>query len=82
MCIRDRSQGSEFKAVVIPIMPGPYMLMTRNLIYTAITRAKELVVLVGDEQVLKRMIDNNTIAERNSSLAYRMKVKAELFGEI
>ncbi|WP_425538550.1 SF1B family DNA helicase RecD2 [Microaceticoccus formicicus] len=77
-----KSQGSEFKAVVIPIMPGPYMLMTRNLIYTAITRAKELVVLVGDEQVLKRMIDNNTIAERNSSLAYRMKVKAELFGEI
>lgn len=77
-----KSQGSEFKAVVIPIMPGPYMLMTRNLIYTAITRAKELVVLVGDEQVLKRMIDNNTIAERNSSLAYRMRIKAELFGEI
>lgn len=74
-----KSQGSEFKAVVIPITSGPYMLLTRNLIYTAITRAKELVVLVGDEEVLKRMIDNNMISSRNSSLSHRMRIKSELF---
>ncbi len=74
-----KSQGSEFKAVVIPITSGPYMLLTRNLIYTAITRAKELVVLVGDEEVLRKMIDNNMISSRNSSLSHRMKIKVELF---
>lgn len=68
-----KSQGSEFPAVVIPIGPGPYMLMTRNLIYTAITRAKKLVVLVGDMRYLQNMIRNNHIEKRNSSLNYRIK---------
>ncbi|MDO5718059.1 MAG: ATP-dependent RecD-like DNA helicase [Tissierellia bacterium] len=74
-----KSQGSEFKAVVLPIFQGPYLLLTRNILYTAITRAKSLVVLVGDLNILRKMIQNNTIAKRNSSLAYRMKVKEELF---
>lgn len=74
-----KSQGSEFPAVVIPIGPGPYMLMTRNLIYTAITRAKKLVVLVGDYKYLNMMIKNNHIEKRNSTLNYRIKEYYELY---
>ncbi len=54
-----KSQGSEFEVVVIPVIAGPKMILTRNLIYTAVTRAKHMVVLVGDKKNLKRMIDNN-----------------------
>jgi len=49
------------------------MLLTRNLLYTAITRAKSLVVLVGTENYLKRMVDNNKIVERYSGLGIRLK---------
>ncbi len=68
-----KSQGSEFPVVVIPITWGPPMLLTRNLLYTAVTRAKSLVVLVGSENYLKRMIDNNKIVERYSGLGTRLK---------
>lgn len=74
-----KSQGSEFPAVVIPLGPGPYMLMTRNLIYTAITRARKLVVLVGDIRYLNNMIKNAHIAKRNSSLAYRINEYYDLY---
>ncbi|QQY79150.1 exodeoxyribonuclease V alpha subunit [Keratinibaculum paraultunense] len=68
-----KSQGSEFPVVVMPIHWGPPMLMTRNLLYTAITRAKKLVVLVGEEKYLKFMIKNNRIAKRYSSLDYKIR---------
>ena len=68
-----KSQGSEFPIVVIPITQAPFMLLTRNLLYTAITRAKEIVVLVGDLNILKRMIANNKIMKRNSGLDRRIK---------
>ena len=67
-----KSQGSEYKVVVIPIYNGPQMLLTRNLIYTAITRAKELAVLVGDTETLYRMVDNNRITHRYTALARRL----------
>lgn len=67
-----KSQGSEFPVVIIPSSWGPPMLLTRNLLYTAITRAKELVVLVGVEKYLHMMIDNNRIATRYSGLKDRM----------
>ena len=54
----------EFDAVVIPITTGPSMIFTRNLIYTAVTRAKKLVVLVGSKTALKRMISNAYMAKR------------------
>lgn len=73
-----KSQGSEFPIVVLPIWNGPPMLMTRNLIYTAVTRAKKLVVLVGAKRNLAGMINNNTIAERYTRLKYRIKSIAEL----
>jgi exodeoxyribonuclease V alpha subunit len=63
-----KSQGSEFPVVVMPIFPGPPMLMTRNLLYTAITRAKNLVVLVGMEGTLNQMIENEKETLRNSGL--------------
>lgn len=67
-----KSQGSEFKVIVIPISYGPPMLMTRNLIYTGVTRAKNLVVLVGMRQALLSMIKNDTIAQRYSGLKDRI----------
>lgn len=63
-----KSQGSEFDAVIIPVVSGAPMLMTRNLIYTAVTRAKNLVVIVGQKSALARMIRNNYTAKRNSML--------------
>ena len=68
-----KSQGSEFPVVIMPISGGPPMLLTRNLLYTAITRAKELVVLVGEERYLSIMIQNNRITKRYSGLDFRMK---------
>jgi exodeoxyribonuclease V alpha subunit len=67
-----KSQGSEFPIVVMPIYSGPQMLLTRNLLYTAITRAKKLVVLVGEEKYLMMMIRNNRIDKRYSSLDYKI----------
>ncbi len=63
-----KSQGCEFDAIVMPIVGGSPVIMTRNLLYTAITRAKKLAVLVGDEYNIKRMVDNNYVAERFSAL--------------
>jgi len=68
-----KSQGSEFPVVVMPVTWGPPMLLTRNLLYTAITRAKSLVVLVGTENNLNRMVDNNKIIERYSGLGTRLQ---------
>ncbi|QZY54328.1 SF1B family DNA helicase RecD2 [Crassaminicella profunda] len=68
-----KSQGSEFPIVVMPIFWGPPMLLTRNLLYTAVTRAKELVVMVGIEGSLKNMVDNYRVIRRNSGLGVRLK---------
>lgn len=68
-----KSQGSEFPVIVMPVTWAPPMLLTRNILYTAITRAKSLVVLVGTEDYLKQMIDNNKIVERYSGLGTRLK---------
>ncbi len=67
-----KSQGSEFKVVVMPISYGPPMLMSRNILYTAITRARELVVLVGDKKYLNRMIGQTQEENRLSGLKERL----------
>lgn len=73
-----KSQGSEFPVVVIPITWAPPMLLSRNLLYTAVTRAKKLVVLVGDVKYLEYMIKNNRINNRHSNLSYKLnKFKEE-----
>ena len=68
-----KSQGSEFPAVVMPVIGGPPMLLTRNLLYTAMTRARELVVLVGSEDVIRRMVANDHVAKRYTTLALRLQ---------
>lgn len=68
-----KSQGSEFKVVIIPAFTGAPFLMNRNLLYTGITRAKELVVVVGYPQALKYMVNNKSSMERYSSLEYKIK---------
>ena len=68
-----KAQGSEFPIVVMPMTWFPPVLATRNLIYTGITRAKDLVVLVGSPGRMNAMVDNDHIARRNSGLAARLK---------
>lgn len=68
-----KSQGSEFPVVVLPVFAGPQVLMTRNLLYTAVTRARELVVLVGDEDSLSRMVGNESENLRYSGLSDKLK---------
>ena len=67
-----KSQGSEFPVVIMPVTPGPPMLLTRNLLYTALTRARSMVVLVGSEEVIRRMVENNHVARRYTALARRL----------
>ncbi len=68
-----KAQGSEYPAVVIPIHTQHYIMLQRNLLYTGITRAKELVVIVGTKQALGICIRNNRVTERNSYLAERLQ---------
>ncbi|OAA86724.1 SF1B family DNA helicase RecD2 [Clostridium ljungdahlii] len=67
-----KSQGSEFPVIIIPMFMGPPLLMNRNLLYTAITRAKQMVILVGSLKALNFMINNNKSFERYSLLKYRI----------
>lgn len=69
-----KSQGSEFDAVIMPMCETHRLLMTRNLLYTAITRAKKLVVLVGREDVIRCYVDNDNIQKRYSGLKDKMRI--------
>ena len=68
-----KSQGAEFRAVVMPLTTQHYMMLQRNLLYTAITRARELVVLVGTKQALGMAVNSNRVAERHTTLAPRIR---------
>jgi len=74
-----KSQGSEFPVIIMPMVWGPPMLLTRNLFYTAITRAKQLVVLAGKEKYMEEMIENNKINKRYSALDYRLRTVADVW---
>lgn len=67
-----KSQGSEYPAVVLPLFSGPRVLMNRNLLYTAVTRAKQCVVIVGNGRLVESMIQNNDEQKRYSSLDLRL----------
>lgn len=73
-----KSQGSEFPVVIIPLQWAPEMLLTRNLLYTGVTRASKLVVLVGQYKYLEYMINNNKIAQRYSKLDDRIRTLANI----
>ena len=72
-----KSQGSEYPIVVMPMCSAAYMLHTRNLLYTAVTRAQKMVVLVGREDIISEMVNNNHQTLRYTGLARRLAVKEE-----
>ena len=69
-----KSQGNEFDVVVMPVFETHRVLMNRNLLYTAITRAKKLVVLVGKEEYIKMFVDNNETQKRFSGLKNKLQI--------
>lgn len=73
-----KSQGSEFPVVVMPITWAPPMLLNRNLLYTGITRASKLVVLVGEKRYLEMMVKNQRAQNRYSNLGEKLKMALEL----
>ena len=68
-----KSQGSEFPVMIMPMWQSPPILMTRNLLYTAVTRGKQLVILVGNPKYMKWMIDNNRADGRYTGLCHRLQ---------
>lgn len=68
-----RSQGSEYPVVVMPVVPQHYMMLQRNLLYTAITRAKRMVVLVGEKKAVYMAVGNNKVSDRNTGLMIRLR---------
>lgn len=72
-----KSQGCEFEAVIMPVMDVFKKLSYRNLLYTAVTRAKKLLILIGDEQVVSKMVDNNKRAGRHTCLKYMLSDRKE-----
>ena len=68
-----KSQGSEYPAVILPLLSGPAVLMNRNILYTAVTRAKKCVVIVGSSETVERMIDNARQTQRFTGLKDRLQ---------
>ena len=71
-----KSQGSEYRAVVLCLCGGPQMLLTRSVLYTAITRARKLLIIVGNEDVVAAMTRNDRRQRRYSGLKLRLEGKA------
>jgi exodeoxyribonuclease V alpha subunit len=67
-----KSQGSEFPVVIMPIVTQHYIMLQRNLLYTALTRARELMILIGTKKALGMAVRNNQVQERNTRLAERL----------
>ena len=68
-----KSQGSEYPVVIIPAFSAPRMLMTRNLLYTAVTRARRMVIIVGRAEMVAQMVDNARQSMRYTGLARALK---------
>lgn len=68
-----KSQGSEYPALVVPLASQHYLMLQRNILYTAITRGKSLVVIVGDTKALRRALNNTDVSRRNTRLAERLR---------
>ena len=68
-----KSQGSEFDVVILAISQSAPMLLTRNLLYTGMTRAKKLLIVIGTQNILNYMLQNNTTRQRNTGLKYKLE---------
>ena len=77
-----KSQGSEYPAVLLPVLNGPRMLFNRNLLYTAVTRAKKCVTIVGSDRMVQAMIENESEQKRYSGLMDCIQEMAEMESEI
>jgi exodeoxyribonuclease V alpha subunit len=73
-----KSQGCEFPAVVLPLLTQHFLLLKRNLLYTGITRAKRLLVVVGAHKALRIAVGNDSVSERHSLLENRLRFDREL----
>lgn len=67
-----KSQGSEYPAVIIPVFDAPPTLLTRNMLYTAVTRAKKLVILTGRAKKIEQMVKTENRSKKYSGLAYML----------
>ena len=76
-----KSQGSEYPAVILPLLSGPQMLLNRNLLYTAVTRARKCVTVVGNEETFAEMIRNERQQKRYSALDERIRELSETTGD-
>ena len=72
-----KAQGGEYPIVVIPMTTQHYMMLQRNLLYTGITRAKKVVVLVGSVKAIGMAVRNNSVTKRNTGLADKLKIAVE-----
>ena len=68
-----KHNGSEFDVVIMVVPPSAPVLLTRNLLYTGITRAKKLLIVIGSEKIVKFMIQNIDSKKRNTGLEYKLK---------
>ena len=68
-----KHNGSEFDVVIMVVPPSAPVLLTRNLLYTGITRAKKLLIVIGSEKIVKFMIQNVDSKKRNTGLRYKLK---------
>ena len=68
-----KAQGSEYRAVILALSSGSQMFLTRGVLYTAVTRARELMILVGDDQTAYQMIDNFRQSKRYTALRVRLR---------
>ena len=68
-----KSQGAEYPCVVMPVVTTHYMMLQRNLLYTAVTRAKKLVILVGTRRAIAIAVKNNRVSQRHSALDWRLQ---------
>ena len=75
-CTIHKSQGSEFPAIVVPLVPAHHVMLRRNLVYTAVTRGRRLVVVVGSPRALAMAVDNVGSDRRNSGLAARLRANS------
>ncbi|WKB36863.1 ATP-binding domain-containing protein [Terrilactibacillus sp. S3-3] len=68
-----KSQGSEFPIVILPIVKGYHRMLRRNLIYTAVTRSKDYLILCGDKEAFEYAIEHNDVGKRHSNLARKLR---------
>jgi exodeoxyribonuclease V alpha subunit len=80
-CSIHKAQGSEFPIVILPIVKGYHRMLKRNLIYTAVTRSKDSLVLCGDEEAFNQAVNRNDVDQRNSSLTKKIRERLHFDNE-